>query len=182
MWQWFPVFCFPAYLPVFLPHLLCYWFLLLCFLFQVLCCSSLFFRSSSFFKHFLYLFGLCLYYFLRCWIVFTLITLNSFSVRVPISISLRCFSLVLSCSFVWDILSCHLILSAFMSLLFPFHQLQGYSYYCFCCLPTGGGGWSKRLVHTSWWEGLFLAHWKVELDHIPLVDSAVSKGVFNMQL
>jgi len=105
-----------------------------------------------------------------------------FQLECLYSISLSCFSLVLSCSFVWDILSCHLILSAFMSLLFPFHHLQGYSYYCFCYLPTGGWGWSKRLVQTSWWEGLFLAHWRVELDHVSLVDSAVSKGVFNMQL
>ena len=41
--------------------------------------------------------------FLRSWIAFTIITLNSFSGRLLISTSLSCFSGVLSCSFIWDI-------------------------------------------------------------------------------
>ena len=40
--------------------------------------------------------------FLRPWIIFTIIIMNSFSGRLPISTSFGCFSRVLSCSFIWD--------------------------------------------------------------------------------
>ena len=45
---------------------------------------------------------------LRCWIIFTIITLNSFSQRLPISTSFSCFSGVLSCPFIYDITFCFL--------------------------------------------------------------------------
>ena len=40
--------------------------------------------------------------FQRSWIIFTIIILNSFSGRLPISISFSCFSEVLSCPFIWN--------------------------------------------------------------------------------
>ena len=47
--------------------------------------------------------------------MFTIIILNSFSGRLPISTSLSCFSGVLSCSFVFPkIFLCHLILPDFL--------------------------------------------------------------------
>ena len=73
----------------------------------------------------------------RSWIIFTIITQNSFSGRWPISTSLIYSSGVLSCSFIWDIFLCHLILSNFLWLWFLFCRLRGCSSSCFCCLPLG---------------------------------------------
>ena len=111
-----------------------------------------------------------------------MITLNSFLGRLPISTSLSCSSEVLSFSFICEIFLCCLILSNFLWSRFPFHSLQGCSSCCFCCLPPGGWGWSKRLVQASWWEGLVPAHWWVELGLVPLMRRAVSGGVFSRQL
>ena len=47
---------------------------------------------------------LCLQFFSNSWIIFTLITLKSFSCRLLVSSSLICFSGVLACSFIWHIL------------------------------------------------------------------------------
>ena len=54
--------------------------------------------------------------FLRLWIVFTLVILNSFFGRLPIYTPLSCFSGVLSCYFIWDIILCIFILSNFFVL------------------------------------------------------------------
>ena len=48
------------------------------------------------------------------WIIFTIIILNSFSGRLPISTSFSCFSWVLSCSFIWDITFCFFNLINFL--------------------------------------------------------------------
>ena len=56
--------------------------------------------------------------FLSSWIIFMIITLNSFSGRLPIYTSLTCSSGGLSCSFVWNIFLCQLILSKFLTLYF----------------------------------------------------------------
>ena len=45
--------------------------------------------------------------FLRSCIIFTIITLNTFSGRLPVSTS--CCSGILSCTFIWDVFLCHLI-------------------------------------------------------------------------
>jgi len=83
------------------PLLLCYCqFLLLCLLVFALYIEVLSICASILF--------------LRSWIIFTIITLNCFSGRLPISISLICSSGVLSCSFIWDIYLCCLILSNFL--------------------------------------------------------------------
>uniref|UniRef100_A0A8C6F1F1 Uncharacterized protein n=1 Tax=Monodon monoceros TaxID=40151 RepID=A0A8C6F1F1_MONMO len=52
--------------------------------------------------------------FLRSWITFTIIILNSFSGRLPISPPFSCFSGVLSFSFIWYIALCLFILSIFL--------------------------------------------------------------------
>ena len=76
--------------------------------------------------------------FLRSWIIFTMITLNYFSGRLPIS-SLFIWSFgFLPCSFLCNIFLCHLILSNLPCLWSAFHRLQGRSSSCFYCLPPGG--------------------------------------------
>ena len=50
------------------------------------------------------------------WIIFMIITQKSFLGRLPVSRFLSCSSGVLSCSFVWNIFLCCLILSKFMFL------------------------------------------------------------------
>ena len=53
--------------------------------------------------------------FLSSWIIFTIITLNSFSKwGFPISTSLSCSSWILFCSFTWSMFYCHLILFKFL--------------------------------------------------------------------
>ena len=116
--------------------------------------------------------------FLRSWIIFTIITLNSFLGRLPVSTSLSFSSGVLSCSFVCTIFLCRLILPNFLWLWFLLCRLQGCSSSCFCCLPLGGWGWSNRLLQAPWWEGLFPAHWWVELGLVPLMGRAMSRGLF----
>ena len=49
---------------------------------QLLYCSSLLYLEILFFKHLLYLFYLCPILFLRSWIIFIIISLNSFSGKV----------------------------------------------------------------------------------------------------
>ena len=61
--------------------------------------------------------------FSRSWIICTIITLSYFSVRLLICISLSCSSDVLSCSFIWNVFLCHIILSNFLCLWSPFHRL-----------------------------------------------------------
>ena len=50
----------------------------------------------------------------RSWIIFTIIILNYFSGRLPISTSFSCFSGVLSCPFIGDITFCFFILMNFL--------------------------------------------------------------------
>ena len=59
------------------------------------------------------------------WIIFVIITLNSLLGRLPVSMSLSCFYGVLSCSFVWNIILCHLLLS---KVLFVFLCMWKVSY------------------------------------------------------
>ena len=76
--------------------------------------------------------------FQRCWIIFTVIILNSFSGRLPISSSFSCFSGVLLYSFIWDIIFCLLILFNFLLLWFLFWSLQDCSSSWFFCLTFSG--------------------------------------------
>ena len=86
------------------------------------------------FKPFLYFFIL----FLRFLIIFTIITMNSFSHRLPIYFSFIWSCRVLHCSFVCEIFLCLLILSSLLCLKFPFPRLQGQNSSCLLSLPSVG--------------------------------------------
>ena len=91
LWQWFPPPCLLAHLFIHLPQLFCNWFLLVYFSFQLLHCLSLFFKSSSSLLNISCIFSVCAsILFLRFCIIFIIITLNSFSGRLPISSSFSC--------------------------------------------------------------------------------------------
>ena len=114
---WFPLLCFPAHWFILLPHWGYYWF-----------CSIVFISVIIFFNS-----VYSLYLLIHCWnflffsvwefilllsslTVFMIITLNSFSGRLPISTSLSS-SRVFSFSFIWNLFLGCLILS---KLLFVF--------------------------------------------------------------
>ena len=78
--------------------------------------------------------------FLRCWIIFTIITLNSFSQRLPISTSFSCFSGVLSCPFIYDI-------------TFWFFTLINFLL-CRFCFSHCGMGFFLLLLSLLWWRRL----------------------------
>ena len=76
-----------------------------------------FFSSSRSSLNIFFIFSIfVLIVFLRVWIIFTLIILNSFLGRLPIYIPFSYFSGVLSCYFIWDIILCIFILSNFFVL------------------------------------------------------------------
>ena len=102
--------------------------------------ACLFFKSSRSLANISYISSVCAsILFLRSWIIFTLITLNSFSGILPIS-TLHFWSSYRS--FIWNILFCHHIFSNLWS---PFCRLQDCSCSCFWCLPPGGWGWPRGL-------------------------------------
>ena len=73
--------------------------------------------------------------FLTAWIIFTIITLNSFSGRVPFSSSFIWSYGFLPCSYTSNIFHCCLILSSLLCLWSPFFRLQVCSF-SFSSLPT----------------------------------------------
>ena len=74
----------------------------------------------------------------RFWIIFTIITLNSFSGRLPISSSFVCSGWFLPCPFICCVFLCLLILLNLLCLGSPFLRLQVRSFRCFWCLPPVG--------------------------------------------
>ena len=79
--------------------------------------------------------------FLRFWIIFTIIILNYFSGRLPISSSFVWFGGHLSCSFTWWIVFCLFILFRFLCLGWPFCRLEVCgSSLLWRFLPVGGVG------------------------------------------
>ena len=74
----------------------------------------------------------------RFWIIFTAITLNSFSGRLPIYSSFVRSEGFLPCSFICCVFLCLLILLNLLCLGSPFCRLQVHSSCCFCCLPPVG--------------------------------------------
>ena len=82
----------------------------------------------------------CIFYILfpRFWITFTIITLNSFSGRLPISSSFVWSGGFLLCSFICCIFVCLLILFNLLCLGSPFQRLQFRSSHCFWCLTSVG--------------------------------------------
>ena len=71
----------------------------------------------------------------RFWIIFTIITLNSFSGSWLISSSFVWSGGFLRCSFICCVFLCFLILLNLLCLGSPFHSLQVHSSHCFWCLP-----------------------------------------------
>ena len=71
----------------------------------------------------------------RIWIIFTIITVTSFSGRLPISSSFVWSGGFLPCSFICCIFLCLLILFNLLCFRSPFHRLQVHSSRCFWCLP-----------------------------------------------
>ena len=74
----------------------------------------------------------------RFWIIFTLITLNSFLGRLPISSLFVWSGEFLPCSFICCIFLCLLILFNLLCLGSPFFKLQVCSSHCFWCLSPVG--------------------------------------------
>ena len=117
------------------------------FLFQLLYHSSVCSLNLLFVKHLLYLLYLFHHFLPRFassllssfYIAssFTIITLNFF--QVSCLSALNFFSLCfLSCSFIWNIFLCPLILSQFLCWWFPFCWLLNHSSSCLWCLHTRG--------------------------------------------
>ena len=73
--------------------------------------------------------------FARFCIIFTIIILNSFSGRLPVSSSFIWPGGFLPCSFICFVLLCLLILLNLLCLGSPFHRLQVRNSRCFWCLP-----------------------------------------------
>ena len=79
--------------------------------------------------------------FLRFWIIFTIVALNSFSGRLPISSSFVWSGGFLPWFFICCVFLCLLILLNLLCLGSPFCQLQVHSSHCFWCLfPVGKVG------------------------------------------
>ena len=97
-------------------------FIIVCFLFI----SSRFLLNVS-----------CIFFivFQRFWINFTIITLNSFSARLPISSSFVWSGGFLTCFFICCLFLCLLIFFNLLCLGSPFHKLQFCSSHYFYCLP-----------------------------------------------
>ena len=98
-------------------------------LFIIVC---LFFSSSRSLLNVSYIFSIL---FPKVWLIFTIITLNSFSGRLPISSRFVWSHGFLPCSFICYVFLCLLILLNFLCLWSPFHRLQVRSSCCFPCLP-----------------------------------------------
>ena len=77
-------------------------------------------------------------FYFQVWIIFTIITVNSFSGRLPISSSFVWCGGFLPCSFICCIFLCVLILFNLLCLGSPFCRIQVRSSHCFCCLPLVG--------------------------------------------
>ena len=77
----------------------------------------------------------------RFWVIFTIITLNYFSGRLPVSSAFVWSHGFLPCSFICCVFLCLLILLNLLCLGSPFHSLQVHCSRCFwCLLPVGKAG------------------------------------------
>ena len=95
----------------------------------------LLFSSSRSLLNISYIFSIL---FLRFWIIFTIITLNSFSGRLPLSSSFVWTGGFLPCSFICYVFLCLLTLLNLLCLGSLFCRLQVRSSHCFWCLPSVG--------------------------------------------
>ena len=121
-------------------------------------------------------------HFLRSWIIFTIITLNSVSSGLPISLSVSFSSGIISWSFIWNIFLCCHILFTFLWLQSLFCRLLS----CIVFLASKSALWwmrlFKRLVQASWWEWLEPAHWWMEVDLVLLMSRVMLRHVFSRQM
>ena len=121
-------------------------------------------------------------HFLRSCIIFTIITLNSFSSGLPISLSVSFSSGVISWSFIWNIFLCCHILFTFLWLQSLFCRLLS----CIVFLASKSALWRmrlfKRLVQASWWEWLEPAHWWMQVDLVLLMSRVMLRHVFSRQV
>ena len=92
----------------------------------------------------------------RFWIIFTLMTLNSFSYRLPISSSFSCCCRFLACFFICKYLSVFSFCRSYCVLWSPFCRVKDHSSSCFWRLPPGGVRLFQRLVLLPLWEGVWL--------------------------
>ena len=113
----------------------------------------------------------------RFCIIFTIITLNSFSGRLSISYLFVKSGGFLPCSFVCCVFLCLLILLNLLCLGSPFRRLQVCSSLCFWCwhpvAKVGSVGFVGFLV-----EGIHACVLEMWLDLVLLVGRTVSSGVF----
>ena len=100
-----------GHLSVLLPQLSCYEFIPVYYSSACLFFSS--YRSLVNISCIFSIFASIL--FQRSWIIFTIIILNSFSGRLPISISFSCFYRVLFCPFIRDLTVCSFMMIQFSS-------------------------------------------------------------------
>ena len=101
-------------------------------LFIIVC---LLFSSSRSLLNVSYIFSIL---FPSSWIIFSIITQNSFPGRLPISSSFVWSGGFLPCSFICCMFLCLLILLNLLCLGSPVHRLHVHSSRCFCCLPPVG--------------------------------------------
>ena len=123
------------------------------------------------------LFILSLILFPRFWIIFTIITLNSFSGRMPISSSFVWYGGFLPFFLICCIFLCLLILLKLLCLGSPFCRLQVLSTHCFWCLPPVGNVGSVGCVGFLV-EGTGACVLVDEADLVFLVSKAMSGCVF----
>ena len=120
--------------------------------------------------------------FLKSWVIFSVITLNSFSDELLITSSFSHSCKFLSYSFTWNFIVCHFTFSDLFCLCSPFCSLQdfissylwslplsGWSWLRgFSCYPLDGGGGGRGLIsvvvnraYPRYWTGLplYAYHW-----------------------
>ena len=113
----------------------------------------------------------------RFWIIFTIIILNSFSGRLPISSSFVWSGGFLRYSFICCVFLCLLVLLNLLCLGSPFCRLHVCSSHFFGTCSQ----WVRLVqwvVQASWWRGLVPVFWWMRLDLVFLVGRTTSDGVF----
>ena len=116
-------------------------------------------------------------FFLRFWIIFTIIMLYYFPCRLPIPFSFCC-SEFFPCSFVCNIFLCSLVLSNFLHFCPSFHRLQDHSSSCFLCLSPGGWVWFRGLFMLLSVRDLCLLSGGWSCVFVVLMGLAISRFVF----
>ena len=131
--------CTVFFPPLFFLHHFCWFVFFLCFILQLALCIGFDFWFCVFvrflFNCFLYFFSIL---FPRFWIIFTIITLNFFSGRLPISSSFVWSGGFLPCSLINCVFLCLLILLNLLCLGSPFCRMHVSSSHCFWSLAPVG--------------------------------------------